>query len=140
MDYSRDDVPTDKDNEDAADEDNVEDDEATEEWCATEHDEPKDECEESGEEEAETLDEEDTLSDEMRERWPPCDRCGKEDCRTFPVQEKWLCMDCKYLPPDGTEPEPESQNALTQPEPDEEPESDHDEGDDEPMSKKARYD
>ena len=119
-------------------EDDVDEDEATEEWCVDEYDEHES-CEDSGEEEEETCDSLDTLSDEMREQWPSCDRCGKTDCQTFPVQEKWLCMDCKYLPPEGDEPEPESQSVSTHAEPDEEPGSDHDEGDDEPTSKKARH-
>lgn len=109
--------------------------------------------EDGGEEEEPEYDEEYDDSD-MEESWPSCDDCKKDDVRTYPVQEKWLCMDCKYR--DGIhEPAPEpSEYYPSEPEPDveanpgdeqneeeaNEKEDDDEKCESEPSAKKRRQD
>ena len=86
---------------------------------------------------------------ETHERWPSCDECGKGGVETWPVQEKWKCLDCKYR--SGIiEPAPEpSEYCPSQPEPETEPEENlHDENNEddcdtcvsEPQAKRRRQD
>jgi hypothetical protein len=89
--------------------------------------------EDGGEEEEPEYDEE--YDSEAEERWPICDDCKKDDVRTYPVQEKWLCMDCKYRP--GIhEPAPEpSVYYPSQPEPDVEVEPEDEQNEEEANEK-----
>ena len=110
--------------------------------------------EDGSEEEQPEYDEE--YDSENEESWPICYDCKKDDVRTEPVQEKWLCMDCKYR--SGlNQPAPEpSEYFPSEPEPDVEAEpgdeqneeetddKDNEDGDEkcesEPLAKKRRQD